>query len=657
MDVISLDLIDQLMNKKKKNKEYVIDYKKELNDNQYKVVMKDKGNVLVLAGAGSGKTKTMTYRVARLIEDGIFPESILLLTFTKKAAKEMMQRASMLLDERCSKVNGGTYHGFCANILRFYGKTIGINNNFTILDSNDSEDAIDLIRTELKLNSKERLFPNKKTLQELFSYSVNKNISLENLLNTKYPEMIDDLPDILNCFLGFKEFKKNNSLLDYDDLLLKTCELLESSEKMKIKISNKYKFIMVDEYQDSNKLQSRLLKLLNNERENVFIFGDPSQSIYGFRGAHIKNILEFENEFKNVEVIKLNQNYRSIQPILDLSNNIMENATENLYNPLISNIEGIQKPKYIIAEDDYKQSKFIAQQILMLREKGVSLNDICVLIRNAYLSNNLEFIFNTVNIPYIKIGGIKFLEKSHIKDVLSYLRIITNQNDLIGWIRALQLFEGIGKGTANKISQSILKENNYIALLNKSFKNKKYTKSIEDLYNLICDLYENNLEKQLELILDFYLPIMKDKYDDFEKRKEDLLALKEITNKYKDAETFLTEVVLNPTETSCKDEDGNVKEVVTISTIHSAKGLEWNTVFIMSCVDGIIPNGKSLSNIEEIEEERRLLYVAITRAKRKLYITRAEEYSFFGNYNIPEDSRFLKENNNINKYMDVNKII
>lgn len=648
---ISLDYIDNLINEQKK--EYKINYKDELNNNQYEVAMTGKGNILILAGAGSGKTKVLTYRVARLIEDGVIPESILLLTFTKKAAKEMLQRSSLLLDDRCSKVSGGTYHSFCAKILRVYGKYININSNFTILDSEDTASTIDLIRTDLNLNKKERLFPSKTTLQELYSLSINKNISIKELIENSYPELIDDIPDILTCYDKFVEFKDTNNLLDYDDLLLKLCELLEQSEEVSNKLSNQYKYIMVDEFQDSNILQNRLLKLLSKDNENVMVVGDPYQSIYSWRGAHYKNILNFPNEYKNTKIIKLNINYRSTQPILNLSNSVIGNSIEKLDNPLVANTKGdYEKPYYVITKDDYVQSKFIAQQILMLREKGLKLNDMCVLIRNAYLSTNLEILFNRLNIPYVKIGGIKFLEKSHIKDVLSYLRIITNKSDLIGWIRALQLLKGIGKGTANKISQTVVKNNDYMCLLNKSFKNKKYTPELEKLYNLLCDLYDSNFEKQIDLILEYYTPLMKEKYEDFEKREEDLKSLKEITQNYKDAETFLTEVILNPTETSSVDSEDEIDDFVTISTIHSAKGLEWNTVFIMSCFDGVIPSAKSLNSIEEIEEERRLLYVAITRGKRKVYISKPQEYSMFGNTSFPEESRFLVENNNIKNYME-----
>lgn len=644
---ISLDYI----NKKLKNirpKVYDIDYKSRANEEQYEAIMHEGSPLLVIAGAGSGKTTLLTLRVARLIEDGVLPERILLLTFTKKAAQEMLDRARNILDERCSRVSGGTFHSFCANILRRYGHHIDIKRNFSILDTNDSEDIIDLVRTELGFNKKGEFFPSKSDLQELFSMAINRCMSLFELIEKEFLPLIEFYPKIEQCYSEYVLFKKENNLLDYDDLLSKVCELMESDISIQKSIADRFEYINIDEYQDTNLLQLRFVTSLCINNPNLCVVGDDKQSIYRFRGAHVKNILNFHENFPNTTIIKLNKNYRSVQPILDLANSVINMATEKMDNPLVAVKEGNNKPILVNVRNNYIQAQFIAQKVLQLREAGESLNDMSILVRNAYISNELEVLFTKLKIPFVKVGGMQFLERSHVKDILAFLRILTNKSDFVAWIRVLSLNEGIGKGTAKKIATKVNKDDDYLALLSKQFSNKKYSKAIYDLYDLLAIVYNRSLNTQLTEIIKFYKPLMAKqlKYQDtLKSRQEDLESLLVIAKEYNDAETFLTDVSLNPVDKT--EENGEKKdeqkEVVTISTIHSAKGLEWNSVFIMNCVEGVIPSAKDFT-IEDIDEVIRVLYVAITRAKINLFLTNPAELSYFGKTTKTELTRFLQKN-------------
>ena len=404
MKEISLDKIKQ----KLELQTYKLDYENILNPQQLEAVCAKEGKILLVAGAGTGKTNTVVHRVARLIEDGEAPESILLLTFTKKAAMEMTQRANTILDARCSKIYSGTYHSFAANMLRRYGSHIELANNFTILDQSDAEDVVNLVRAELELDKKERKFPKKGILLEIFSASVNKFKSIEDIVYEYYPSLVGDIPDILRCFDKYKEFKKEKHTLDYDDLLTRLCELLDSSDVIRDKISSRFKYIMVDEYQDSNIIQANILKRLCFVHGNLMVIGDPNQSIYGFRGAYFKNIMNFSEEFKfeEVKVIKLYKNYRSTQQVLNLSNELMKQVNNKYYNPLETDNKSGEKPNLVYLPNGYTQSLFVTQQILELYEQGNKLSDICVLTRNAYLTAELQVMLTSANIKFKVVGGI-----------------------------------------------------------------------------------------------------------------------------------------------------------------------------------------------------------------------------------------------------------
>ncbi len=601
--------------------EYKIDYEKELNPSQLEAVMQNEGSILTIAGAGSGKTKTLTYRVARLIESGVAPENILLLTFTKKAANEMLSRAAMILDSRCEKVAGGTFHSFANFILRKYSSYLELNNNFTIIDRSDSEDVINHIRGQL-IAKQEKRFPKKHTIIDIYSKSINKNIPAEGIIQTEYKQFEHCSEKILEISKGYCNYKRKNSLLDYDDLLLYLKVLLSANDELRKKISNTYKYILVDEYQDTNTIQAEIIELLASEHNNVMAVGDDSQSIYSFRGANFKNILEFPSIFPNTKIIKLEQNYRSSQNILSLANEILKKAKEKYTKNLFSTIENHNKPALICATDMQTEAEFIAQKALeLVEEENISLDEIAVLTRSDKMTSRLEIELAKRNIPYKKFGGLKFIETAHIKDIIAHLRVILNPNDIISYNRILLLLEGVGAQTAGKLigtinSPSFNKDRlNLPAKISGNF--KKLSDTIEKAK---ATLFEPS--KIVQAIINYYEPILMNKYDDYSKRMKDLEHFLYLSSQYTSLEDFLSDLALEPPNSSIVDVDGtNKDEFLTISTIHSAKGLEYKAVFIIGAVDGRFPSVYSFNSQEELEEELRLMYVAVTRAKTFLYIT------------------------------------
>lgn len=623
---------------------YKIDYEKDLNPQQLEAVKFKNGSVLVIAGAGSGKTKTLTYRVARLIEDGVSPENILLLTFTKKAADEMLNRAVMILDSRCEKVAGGTFHSFANFILRKYSNYLDLKNNFTIIDRADAEDVINHIRAKV-IEKQEKRFPRKHTVLDIYSKAVNKNLSAKDVIEQEYRQFEHCIEKINEISRQYAEYKRTNSLLDYDDLLLYLKALLSSDEDLRKKISNQYKYILIDEYQDTNTLQADIIKLLSSEHNNVMAVGDDSQSIYSFRGANFRNILDFPNIFPNTKIIKLEQNYRSSQNILALTNKIIDKAkekyTKNLFSTIISN----EKPALISTTDMQTEAEFVAQRILELQEEDISLNDIAVLARSARMTYNLEIELAKKSIPYRKYGGLKFIETAHIKDVIAYLRVILNPNDVISINRILLLLKGIGAQTAMKLLPVVSGENIQPDKL------MLPTKSSGDIKNLLITM--QNCRKDLfkpavivENILKYYEPILIEKYDDYTKRQKDLDHFLYLSEQYASLEDFLSDLALEPPDSAITDvEDGAQNdEYLTVSTIHSAKGLEWKAVFIIGAVDGRFPSVYSFNSEEELDEELRLMYVATTRAKTYLHITYPiDMFDYSTGMVLSKPSRFLDD--------------
>lgn len=623
--------------------DYKVNYKQDLNPAQLCAVTTKEGPVLVIAGAGSGKTKTLTYRVARLIEDGVNPENILLLTFTKKAAAEMLNRATLVLDNRCEKVAGGTFHSFANIILRKYSKLLKLKNNFTIMDKTDCEDIINHITGKL-YPKKEKRFPKKNTILEIYSKSVNKETPTKQIIEEEFPQFAHCEDKIIEIHKAYVGYKRENSVLDYDDLLLYIKLLLENNEQLRKNLSNQYKYIMVDEYQDTNTLQADVIKLLASEHNNIMAVGDDAQSIYSFRGANYRNILDFPKLFENTKIIKLEQNYRSTQNILKLTNTIIAKAKEKYAKTLFSNIQSPQKPALICAKDTQMEADFICQRILELLDEDINLSDICVLTRNARMSYSLEIELSKRAIPYQKFGGPKFMETAHIKDIVAHLRVIINPDDIISYNRILLLLKGVGAATVNNIMPIIKGQINPDIKLLPANKSSSIIPLLTTLEKIRSKLPTKKPSEIVSEIVEYYRPILKDKYDDFSKREKDLDHFEYLSTQYSNLEDFISDLALEPPDASVEGmyKNNSDDEALTISTIHSAKGLEWDSVFIIGAVDGRFPSAYSFNSEEEMDEELRLMYVATTRAKNNLYITYpVDMYDYSMNMILSKPSRFL----------------
>ena len=433
-----------------------IRYAELLNAQQLAAVTHRQGPLLVIAGAGSGKTRTLIYRVARLIESGVPPGAILLMTFTRRAAQEMLRRVEQLVGERGGGVAGGTFHSFANTVLRHYGAAIGLKPGFTILDRSDMEDVVNLIRTRMGLGSKERRFPKKGTIAEAISMARNKSRELKRELELDFPHLLDHEREILALAESYEAYKRERSLLDYDDLLYRLAELLTQHEPTRRRLSETYRYIMIDEYQDTNVIQAELVRLLAATHNNVMVVGDDAQSIYAFRGANFRNIMDFPTIFPGARVIKLEENYRSLQGILDVANELISRASEKYTKALFTQRRGELRPLLVRAADEHMQSRFVAQRILELREEGVGLDEIAVLFRSSFHSFDLELELQRRDLPFVKRGGFKFIETAHIKDVLAHLRVIANPADAVSWLRTLVLVSGIGNRRAERMIEELV---------------------------------------------------------------------------------------------------------------------------------------------------------------------------------------------------------
>ncbi|TAL67971.1 MAG: ATP-dependent helicase [Bacteroidetes bacterium] len=587
--------------------------------------MHNNGAALVIAGAGTGKTRTLVYRLARLVEDGVQPDSILLLTFTRKASTEMLRRASTLLDGRCERVSGGTFHSFSLNILRKYAKLLSMESNFNVLDQGDSEDTINLIRTQMRFDKSKKRFPKKETLLKIFNLAVNRCLNVEEVLLNDFPYFFEELDNIIQIGKAYIEYKKKYNVLDYDDLLLYLFKLLNEFPDAKKEINRRYTYVMVDEYQDTNKLQHEIVKLLAGVNENVMAVGDDAQSIYSFRGAEFRNIIEFPESFKECKIYKIEENYRSNEPILSLTNEIIKAAPFQYQKELFSRKFAEEKPKIITSENERQQSLFLVQEILELREQGIPLEEMSVLFRSAFLSFDLEIELNKANIPYRKFGGMKFVETSHIKDMTSFFKILSNPRDAVSWNRALLLLEGVGPRTSTRIIEQLTEKNVDLSKSPDLTWIPKGKDSINNMFKFMNEISTGkiNIGERASLIADYYKPLLQNKYDDWQKRWKDIEMFITIAERYKSVNEFLNDMAIEPPVESVVDleEESKEDEYISLSTIHSAKGLEWKVVFLIWVLDGRFPSSKAADSVDSIEEERRLFYVACTRAKDYLYLT------------------------------------
>jgi DNA helicase-2/ATP-dependent DNA helicase PcrA len=603
-----------------------IDYAAALNAQQLAAVTAGKGPSLVIAGAGSGKTRTLVYRVAYLIDSGIEPSQILLLTFTRKSAQEMLDRAGELIGVRSERVRGGTFHSVANMLLRRYGRSIGLEPGFTILDRGDAEDLIALVRAQLGLNEKDKRFPRKGTIAEMFSKSENTLRPLDEIVVEEFDHFSDHLDALEQLQRGYQASKRQRQLVDYDDLLVLLRRLVMEDEGVRRTISSLYRYILVDEYQDTNRLQADVIRHLASTHQNVMVVGDDAQSIYAFRGATFKNIMEFPTLFPGTTIYKLEENYRSTQPILNLANTIIEEAKEKYSKHLFTRKIDGPLPVLVEAAGENAQSRFIAQMILELREEGVPLGEMAVLFRSSFHSFDLEIELSRHGLPFVKRGGVKFIETAHVKDLLAHLRVVANPLDAVSWHRVLMLVEGVGPKKAKDVMAALVKSPNpYHALSEMTGRSGKGLKDLALTLESLAGAGAGDLRpsEQVNHIYEYYLPILRAQYDDYPKRTRDLDHLQTIAEGYQGVETFLSDLALEPPDgiaagVEAPDRD---HERLVLSTIHSAKGLEWQCVFVIWIVDGKFPSVYSFIADEDLEEERRLFYVAVTRAKRHLYLT------------------------------------
>jgi len=599
-----------------------IDYEKVLNAAQFQAVMTLEGPLLVIAGAGSGKTRTLVYRVSRLVETGVSPENILLLTFTRKASGEMLERAAGLADERCRFVSGGTFHSLAHRILRSYATLLGFKNTFTVLDRSDMEEAIQSLLHEMQIDKGAVRFPKRATLANILSKAANLECSLETLMENEYSQFLDHVSQIKKLNETYREYKRENQLMDYDDLILLFRQLLTEHEDIRRLLSEQYRYVMVDEYQDTNAIQADIVKWLAFAHRNVMVVGDDAQSIYSFRGANYKNMFEFPKLFPETKIIRLEQNYRSTQPILNLTNALMEQAGEKYTKCLFTERQEGTRPTVVDARTEPEQAMFVCRSIKEQLHRGCTLKDVAVLFRAAYHSFELEVELARQGIPFVKYGGFKFMESAHIKDLLAHLRVITNREDSVSWGRILRLIKNIGQGRSQAIVTWMREHRAAPSQVQEWPGAGKTDSGLRALGELLVKLAAKDLkpERAIELAIRYYEPILQERFDDFPRRQKDLEQLIPMAGRYQRLRSFLDDLALEPPSSLADMNPEQRGECLTLSTVHSAKGLEWAVIFIIWATEGYFPSARASQSEDGVEEERRLMYVAATRAKDHLIL-------------------------------------
>jgi DNA helicase-2/ATP-dependent DNA helicase PcrA len=584
-----------------------------LNTSQQEAVTAPDGPMLVIAGAGSGKTRTIVYRLAWLAEHGWDPHSMLLLTFTRKAAQEMLYRAAGLLDQQLLGVQGGTFHSFAFSILRRWAPD-WTHGNLSIMDTADSTSAIQNCKDELKLGKGDRSFPRTQTILSLLSKARNKEITLEDLLSKEAQHLLPHASDILTLEKAYKNYKRNHALLDYDDLLFELEQLfLDKADILQIQ-RQRFRQIMVDEYQDTNRVQARLIRLLSGEEGNIMAVGDDAQSIYAFRGATVHNILEFPRLFNHTRIIRLEENYRSVQPILDIANSLLENTSEGYKKHLFSHRPLPDSPAVTLYRPmtDLTQAQLAARRIEELLNL-IPAQEIAVLFRSGYQSYHLEMELNKRGIGFKKYGGLRYAEAAHVKDIIAFARLVGNPLDLPSFDRIAALSKGIGPKTSRKLFE-LACGNDEAALLSAC---KRWPDFVENI-NLISQLRTKNScpREIISQILEHYRPKMEELFpDDWPRRLQGLEEMSTIASSYEDLQLFIADLSLDTPDESPENEE---EKRIVLSTVHSSKGLEWSAVLLLDLVEDRFPSRHALVRPEDFEEERRLMYVACTRAKDTL---------------------------------------
>jgi DNA helicase-2/ATP-dependent DNA helicase PcrA len=653
-----------------------IDYAAELNEQQLAAVTASPGPLLVIAGAGSGKTRTLTYRVAYLLENGIDPRNILLLTFTNKAARQMLDRVANLLPMDASGLWGGTFHSIGNRMLRRHGSALGYSSGFTIMDREDQKDLIDTVVAAAGINPKEIRFPKGDVLAEIFSFVVNTETPIDALLAEKFPYFLPLLDQINDVHLRYEKRKKSTNSMDFDDLLEKTLRMLTEHEEIAGFYRRQFQFILVDEYQDTNKIQADFIDTLASQHRNVMVVGDDAQSIYSWRGANFKNILAFPQRYPDAQVFKIEMNYRSVPDILRVANAAIAANVQQFRKQLsATRPTNSVKPAVVGLNDGSEQALFVAQRILELRDEGVELNEIAVLYRAHYHAIELQLELSRRGIPYVITSGVRFFEQAHVKDVTSFIRFIANPRDEIAFKRMVRLLPGIGGKSADNLWRAWEKSFPAVAgvadpgsetaatptgvtdpgysfgeLLRPMAVSAKSRKSWEQLAHTLDEIAPGGrpnppsemITSIVEAVYDDYA---KANFTNYELRREDLNQLAAFARQFKDVHEFLSQLALisNIDAEPALDQTAD-NEAVNLSSVHQAKGLEYHSVFVIWLTDGMFPSTRSLETRDAIEEERRLFYVAITRARDELYLTYPHMRLNAGYGDMfQRPSRFLKE--------------
>ncbi|RJP63060.1 MAG: ATP-dependent helicase [Ignavibacteriales bacterium] len=623
-----------------------IDFKKELNSEQYEVVTAGNGPHLVLAGAGSGKTRTLTYRAAWLISQGIKPEKILLLTFTNKAAYEMISRVKKLLGlkvEAKFPLWGGTFHSVANRLLRIYGKYVDIAPDFTIIDTDDSNNLLKLISQDYFGSLAKKHQPSPGVLRETISFATNSKISISDSLETKFSEWMPLLENIEKIASEYQRRKRQSNVLDFDDLLIFWKSLTEHPEASQI-LQKKWEYVLVDEYQDTNVIQAEIIFNLSKGHNNILAVGDDAQSIYSFRAANIRNILEFPEKFKDTKLHKLETNYRSTPEILDVANQIIAANTKQFVKNLKAVKESHVRPELAALMSPTQEANYIADKIEEHLDRGLRPDQIAVLFRAASYSQNLEMELNRRGINYEIRGGLRFFERAHIKDLLSYIKVLGNVKDEVAWLRILQMEEGIGPVTAHRIYQEIIKVGDLSKLRDVDFdladKAGVAWKGLLTLFEDLLTHKDTNISKLINIVINFYQPYLKEKFTDYRQREDDLEQLAIFASSYDSLELFLNEIGLQ--ESFSGRESENREDNIVLSTVHQAKGLEWELVFVINMTDKSFPHPFCVRE-EEIEEERRLFYVATTRASRYLCLSYPLSMFRYDGFQSLKPSPFLSD--------------
>ncbi len=657
-----------------------IDYARELNEQQLAAVTAAPGPALVIAGAGSGKTRTLTYRVAYLIEQGIPPERILLLTFTNKAAGEMMRRVSDLLGQELRSLWGGTFHSIGARVLRLHADTLGYQKDFTILDRDDAKDLIKACLADAKIDKQDKHFPKPDVLNEIFSLAANTHKTVQELVDGQFSYFSQFAAEITDQQKRYHARKRATNGMDFDDLLALWLKLLQEHADIREHYQRRFQFILVDEYQDTNKLQGDLIDLLAARHHNVTVVGDDAQSIYAWRGANFANILDFPKRYPGAKVFKIEMNYRSTPEILNVANAAIAANVNQFAKELSPARKSGVKPALVQCHDAGQQAQFIAQRALELRDEGTSLNHIAVLYRSHFHALELQLELTRQQIPFSITSGIRFFEQAHIKDATAYLKFVANPRDEVSFKRLVLLLPGIGAKGAEKLFQLFQGRSRGDETLIESGRRKAESENesetphvvpckiasalqacaqavpkkaavawaqfVATISQLEAENTRRNAAKMLRLVMDAgYDDYLKETYDNYERRLDEIQQLAEFAFQFGSVEEFLTQLALL-TNVEAEDDPGDDTEKIKLSTIHQAKGLEFEIVFVIMLCDGLFPSARSTASNDGEEEERRLFYVSVTRAKNELYLTYPNMRGGFGasgvdTYQSP--SRFLSE--------------